>query len=114
MPIFRPGLPLLRRVAGALLARGNYVPAETRTNARGETVVVSEEVVERNGILGSRTVWMAGFALLTGVANLAGWDFDIPPETADTLYSSGTVFFAALAGLFRVRATMPTVGSPPA
>ena len=62
MGLFKPGLPLLRRVAGALLARGNYVPAETRTNARGETIIVTEEVVERKGILGSRTVWMAGFA----------------------------------------------------
>ena len=79
MPVFRPGLPLLRRLGQALLARGQYVPAVTRTGPNGQNIIVSEEVVEGKGILWSRTVWMAGLAGFSGLANMLGGDFNIPP-----------------------------------
>ena len=110
MGIFKPGLPLLRRVAGALLARGQYVPAVTRTGPNGQNIIVSEEVVEGQGALRSTTVQ---FGLGGIVASVTGIITAVQAEPFDL-----EVLGLAVAGLVtsagaiwrHVRSWMPTRG----
>jgi hypothetical protein len=104
-----PLMRLARRVGGALLARGEVIPAVTRI-VQGRTEVVSPEVVIPKGILRSKSVVSALISGAFGVANLFGWDFGFTEAEANTAYTVISTTFAGLAGVFRVTATMPTRG----
>ena len=111
MGIFRPGFPLLRRVAGALLARGRYIPAVTTANIDGKTVILTPELVEPKGILRSTTVWAGlGTAATSGTALVALIKAGIPDDAV--FQATAGAFVGSLLVIWRhVRSWMPTRGA---
>lgn len=104
----KAGFPLVRQAAEALLAKGNYTPAVTATNAAGQTVVLSPEVVNPKGVLRSTTV-LAGIAgaLSSGsiiYENLRAGQAPEEAVIAAFLFSLGTIWR-------HVRSWLPTKGS---
>lgn len=112
MALLRPGLPFLRKLAGALFAEGQYIPARPASITANGTVISppQPEYVEPKGILRSKTVWSAIVSAVLAMANIFGWDLGFTAEQADEIYNAGSALFALLAGVFRVGAWMPTRG----
>ena len=106
----KPGLPLLRKIAGALLSAGQNVPAVTRPGPAGTTVLVTPEVIEPKGILRSRTVWASLLSAVFALAGVFKWNLGISEADATTTLNTLAAVFAGAAGWFRVKATMPTRG----
>ena len=100
---------IARRVGGALLARGRFVPAVTRVQ-NGQTIVVQPEIVEPKGILRSKTVWSAALSLLFAIGNANGWNLWFSEEQAQQILGWLSGGFAAGAIGSRIVATMPTRG----
>lgn len=108
MGIFRRGLPLIRRVGEALLARGQFIPADP--------VAGTPEVVEPKGILRSKAV---GFGLLGAIVSAIQiyQIIQAPTIDAEALQLAGGAFIGSCGAIWgRIVAWMPTrgptVGSP--
>ena len=111
MALIQPGLPWLRKLAGALLSPGRYEPARpARTTSSGATTPAVPEVVEPKGVLRSKTVWTCIVLIFFSIADARGWNLGFTQEQAEAWFPTIEAGLATLAGWFRITAWMPTRG----
>lgn len=105
----RPIVRWAGRMVGALIARGEFIPAVTRIEA-GKVVEVSPEKVVPKGVLRSKTVWAGIIAGVFAFANSQGWALGLSAEDAQTIFGYISAGGGVGAIVSRILAWMPTRG----